>query len=127
MKNILLGVVGGFTIIYMTIIGLTIFGIQSRENELQNCLSMILLDELEQHYVPEIFRGDDYQCAERDMIAQEIQSELERRIQSDTDFSVDILACDMDKGLLSVRVKEKYLLPNGAGREWSFTKTAIME
>ena len=74
-----------------------------------------------------MFREDGYSCTGSDVIAQEIRQELERRIQSDTEFSVEIIACDMDKGLLSVRVKETYPLPNGASREWSFAKTAIME
>lgn len=127
MKNVVLGVMGGFMLLYMAIIGLTIFGIQSRENELKNCLSGIVFDELKLHYVPPILRQPDYEPTEAAVIEKEIQQELQCRITSDSQYVVELLACDMEKGLLSVQVVEAYQLPNGKEKKWQYTKTAMIE
>lgn len=127
MKNVVLGVVGGFLLLYIAMIGLTIFGIQSRENELENCLSDIVLDEIKLHYIPPVLREPDYEPVSSGVIQKEIRKELQYRITSDSDYSVELLACDMDKGLLSVCVVETYRLPNGKEKRWKYTKTAIID
>lgn len=127
MKNIILGIIGGFLIIYTAVIGLIVYGIQSRENEVQNALSEIVVDTLADYYVPEFLRDDDYEPESAETIAQEITEELLRRISSDSEVAVTVIACDLDKGLLSVRVDEAYQLPNGSTRVWAFAKTAIVD
>jgi hypothetical protein len=127
MKNVVLGMIGGILIIYTALISLTIYGIQSRKNEVENALSQVVVDTLKEHYVPEMFRDLDYSPDSADSIGEEICGELERRITSDSEVTVTILSCDMDKGILSVRVDESYRLFDGTQREWSFSKTAIVD
>lgn len=114
-------------IIYTAVISLTIYGIQSRENEVQNALSEIVVDTLSEYYVPEILRGSGYVPEETEEIEREIREELLRRISSDTTVRVTVIACDMEKGILSVRVDETYQLPNGAQKVWAYAKTAIVD
>jgi hypothetical protein len=85
------------------------------------------VDTLKEHYVPEMFRDLDYSPDSADSIGEEIRGELERRITSDSEVTVTILSCDMDKGILSVRVDESYRVFNGTQRDWSFSKTAIVD
>jgi hypothetical protein len=127
MKNTILGIVGGLLIIYTAVIALTIYGIQTRKNEVENVLSQIVVDTLKEHYVPEILRDMDYRPDPPDDIETEIRDELALRITSDTDVTITILACDMDKGILSVRVDETYYLFNGVERNYSHSKTAIVD
>ena len=41
--------------------------------------------------------------------------------------SLVLLACDMDMGILSVRVDETFMLPGGKEKSWHYAKTAIVE
>ncbi len=127
MKTVILGMIGGFLIIYTTVTGLTVYEIQSRENEVQNALSEIVVDTLSEYYVPEFLRDSDYEPKQMETIELEICEELSRRISSDSRVEVTIIACDMDTGILSVRVDEAYQLPDGSERVWAFAKTAIVD
>jgi hypothetical protein len=127
MKNAVLGIIGGLLIIYTAVIALTIYGIQTRKNEVENVLSQIVVDTLKEHYIPEILRDTDYRPDLPTDIEAEIRDELALRITSDTDVTITILACDMDKGILSVRVDETYYLFNGVERNYSHSKTAIVD
>jgi hypothetical protein len=127
MKNAVLGIIGGLLIIYTAVIALTIYGIQTRKNEVENVLSQIVVDTLKEHYVPEILRDIDYRPDLPSDIEAEIRDELALRITSDTEVRVTVLACDMDNGILSVRVDETYYLFNGAERNYSYAKTAIVD
>jgi hypothetical protein len=93
----------------------------------ENVLSQIVVDTLREHYVPESLREPDYRPDLQRDIEAEIRDELALRITSDTEVSVTILACDMDKGILSVRVDETYYLFNRAERNYSYAKTAIVD
>jgi hypothetical protein len=127
MKNVVLGMIGGILIIYTAVIALTIYGIQARKNEVENVLSQVVVDTLKEHYVPEMLRDLDYGPDSAESIGEEIRRELDGRIMSDSEVTVTILSCDMDKGILSVRVDESYRLFNGTQRKWSFSKTAIVD
>jgi hypothetical protein len=127
MKNAVLGIIGAIMIVYTAVIGLTIYGIQSRKNEVENVLSQIVVDTLKEHYVPEILRDTDYRPDPPADIEAEIRDELALRITSDTEVTITILACDMDKGILSVRVDETYYLFNRAERNFTYAKTAIVD
>jgi hypothetical protein len=127
MKNAVLGIIGGLLIIYTAVIALTIYGIQTRKNEVENVLSQIVVDTLKEHYIPEILRDTEYRPDPPDDIEAEIRDELALRITSDTDVTVTILSCDMDKGILSVRVDETYSLYRGIQRNYTYAKTAIVD
>jgi hypothetical protein len=127
MKNIIVGVFGGLIFFYTILISLSIYSVQSRKNELKNCLSEIVWQTLDSYYVPVVLREADYEAADEELIEEELIEELERRLRSDSTYSITILACDMDKGILSVRVDERYSLPNGKEKRWHYAKTAIVE
>ena len=127
MKNIILGIIGTFLVIYTAVISLTVYGVQSRKNEVENVLSGIVTETLAEYYVPEILRDEKYVPANRTVVENTLSEELLRRITSDSDVQITIIACDMDKGILSARVDETYFLPNGTKKTWSFAKTAIVD
>lgn len=127
MKNVILGLFGGIVFIYSVIICLSIFTIQSRKNEVENCLAQIVEQTLEENYVPLLMRTNDYQVPDATIVKNQIIKDIERRITSNSTYTITILACDMDKGILSVRIDEAYPMPMGKRRAWHFTKTAIVE
>ena len=56
-----------------------------------------------------------------------LREEIAMRISSDTQVQTEVLACDMEKGLLSVRVTERFSLPGGRQKTLVFAKTAIID
>lgn len=127
MKNVIIGVFGGMMFFYTIMIAVSIYSVQSRKNELENCLSEIVWQTLDNYYVPKILRESDYEPVSEEKVREEVSEEIERRMHSDSNYSITILACDMDMGILSVRVDEKYILPNGKEKSWHYAKTAVVE
>lgn len=127
MKNVILGIFGIFCVIYTTIISLTIYAIQSRKNELENCLSQVIEAVLKEHYSPIELREESHIAKSEEEIRTQIEQEIRLRIHSETLVDVQILVCNMEKGILSVLVKEQFKLPNGHVKTASYSKTAIME
>ncbi len=127
MKNVILGIIGIFIVIYTVLISLSIYSVQSRKNELENCLSQVVEYVLEENYRPkEMLYGTGIPKSNEE-IAKEIEKLIRMRISSDTMVDVYILECDMEKGILSVRIEETYILPNGKIRTDSYAKTAIID
>ncbi len=127
MKNVILGITGGFLAVYMVILSLSLYGIQTRKNELENCLAQITEGFLEEHYVPEVLRTEQTSFLSKEEAAQMLREEIAMRISSDTQVQTEVLACDMEKGLLSVRVTERFSLPGGRQKTLVFAKTAIID
>lgn len=126
MKNVIMGIVGGFLIVYAVVLSLSVYGMQSRENELNNHLSAVVVEVLENNYAPSGIRIDGKTARSNQEIQKEVEEELRLRIHSDTDVKVSILACDMNMGILSVKVEEEYKTPCG-NRTFVRQKTAIVE
>ncbi len=116
MKNIMLGAIGGIVIIYMVLIQLSAYAGNIRANELENCVSDACMQTLKKHY-----GGSDGEAGA------DVESRIRERISSDSEITVSITGCDMEKGLLSVVVSETFSYPNGTQRTFTAEKTAIME
>ena len=127
MKNVMIGVFGGLMFFYTIMISISIYSIQSHKNELKNCLSEIVWQTLDNYYVPKILREQDYEPVSEEKVTKEVAEEIERRLRSDSNYSITVLACDMDMGILSVRVDETFMLPGGKEKSWHYAKTAIVE
>ena len=50
MKNMVLGILGIFIGIYTIVVSLSIYSMQTRKNELENCLSQVVKHTLETYY-----------------------------------------------------------------------------
>ena len=127
MKNIILGISGGLVLIYTIVICLTIYGNSSRSNEVEYALSQVVMSTLKENYVAVAMRDAAYQPATEEAVLKEVQEKLLSYVDSDTNVSVSLRACDMEKGILSVSVKETYKTPLGQKKEACYEKTAIVE
>ena len=116
MKNIMIGAVGCIVIIYMVLIQLSVYAGNIRENELENGISESCMQTLKKYY-----GGNDVD-AERD-----VTGRIRKRLSSDSEVNIEVLVCDMTKGILSVSVDETFRYPNGNMRTITGKKTAIME
>lgn len=116
MKNTILGILGVFITIYTIAIGMEIYNIQVRKNQLDHAVSKIVKEVLEIHY-----KGSDTQAK------QDLEKRITESLHSNAEIKIQILELDMEKGVLSVTVTEKYQQMNGTTRMESVNKTAIVE
>ena len=137
MKNIFLGIIGMFLLLDTAVLQLGMFQIYSRKNEINNCLSEVLESTLNDHYytMEDKNPGVCETVSEESLpgylseeeIAVQVTEDLKLRLKSDLDLKITILACDMEKGILSVEVTETFLLPDGSKKEVSGKKTVIVD
>lgn len=116
MKNTILGILGVFIIIYTIVIGMEVYNTQIRKNQLDNAVSKIVKDVLEVHY-----KGSDTQAK------QDLEKRIKESLHKNAEIEIEVLSLDMEKGVLSVTVRENYQQMNGRFRTESVNKTAIIE
>lgn len=126
MKNIILGIFGAFLAVYTAIMGLCMYNIYARKDELDNCLSEVLESIMEEYYVGDCFVNFKNQYSDV-QIQKCVEEALRLRTNLDSDMEITFLACDMEKGILSVAVKESFPLPNGKTKTISAKKTLISD
>ncbi|MDD6504888.1 MAG: hypothetical protein PUF45_05570 [Lachnospiraceae bacterium] len=126
MKQVILGVYGIFLMVAMTMLGLTVYGMQSRENEMNNCLSRIVMDTLEENYVPH-FLQNELEGKRDDEVAAELKRRIGEAIHTDSEVEINVICCDTKKGILSVAVTESYNTPLGIRTEREYRRTAIVD
>lgn len=117
MKNAILGVIGAFLIIYTTVIGLGIYNTSSRYNQMENILSQVLKQTLENGF------GQENTTMQQEQLIEEIKY----RLGNDSDVTVDIHCMDYKKGIISVTVEESFVQINGSKKVLEWTKTVIMD
>ena len=116
-KNIILGTIGVFIIIYVACIGMNIYSLQTHKNELNHVVSRAV-----EHGLKTGFRTKDEQ-----EVLVELEQEITESLNENSKVSVDVKAIDMQKGLLSVEVTEEFTYITGKEKRISQEKTAIMD
>lgn len=117
MKNILLGLIGVMITVYTLLIGLNILTVQSHKNQLERNLSRVVKNVLE----------GEYEQPSEESILQMMQEEVSDVMQEKGKREVEILALDLQKGILSVRVTEYITTIVGTQKEIVIEKTALVE
>lgn len=116
MKNTILGIVGIFITIYTIAISMELYNLQVRKNQLDNSVSRIVQKTLEDYY-----QGDNIQAK------QALERGIYESLHPSAKIELEILALDMEKGIISIVVTEEYRQMNGKIRTEGINKTAIME
>lgn len=118
MKNIVLGMIGGAVAVYLLVFCLSVYSISSRKNEMENCMSQVLEQNL-MNYYGEIYTNEEVKTA--------IKQDLLMRLQADSRISVDVHTCDVQQGIISVKLQEEFYLPTGTKKIIECNKTIIAE
>lgn len=118
MKNIVLGFVGCLLVLCTVLSCLSIYSISVRKNEIENCTAQVVEQTLKCYYQS----GKSYQ-----EVSEAFMQELMTRLGSSSQLMVEFRSCDMEQGLLSVRVAEIFTLPGGKEKEVACEKTMIVE
>lgn len=122
MKNTIISIVLVLLTILTSLILLTLYGQNTRQNELDEALSVAVEQSLENLKIKKAYSIDDTE----EFVA-DFNENLIIAIESDSEVKVEVLAVDIDKGLLDVNVVETFSQPNGSVRTASCRKTIIMD
>lgn len=118
MKNIILGMVGFFVILYTLLIGLNVSYYQTQKNEMEKQVSRIVKNTLEEQF------QEGEEAFVEELLLQEITDCISTKGGS---LEVLVEAMDLRKGLLSVKVIKRVEMLNGREKEIVVEKTAIVE
>lgn len=142
MKQVILGILGTAMVIYTVISCMAVYSISSRRNEMENCLATVLKQNMDAYYVRQIPRWEKktdggtaswevvYEPERKysdEQVAAFVKQDLVTQLRSDSKVTVSILACDMEKGILSAGITEQFFLPNGQEKVLRCSKTLVVE
>ena len=108
MKNVIVMMISAILGVLTLMVVMTMNGRTNRSMELQSSLPSIVESTLENMAVSKKYTIND----RNEFLADMVES-LAVSLDAASDIKVDVLGCDMEKGLLSVRVTAEYLHPNG--------------
>lgn len=118
MKNVILGFLGCLIAVCTIFICIDIYSISVRRNELENCIGQVLKQSMKEYYRTEMSDAEAAAC---------VRQELAERLHSASQISINIRACSMELGILSVEVTETFVLPGGKKQSVKYEKTIIVE
>lgn len=121
MKHVVFGMITGVMLIYVIAIGISLFSISSHRNELDNALSQEMETVMRTYYQ----NGESGNAS--DKAKEEIERLLRGRITSDSKVEVLVITCDMELGILTVKMTSHFPLPNGKMTKVEKEKTLIVE
>lgn len=114
-------------LIQVLCIGISVYTKGTRQNELSSVFSSVLKQTLEHYYIADDFRSAAGQTARQEEIYAAIEEEMKQRISTDCDISIEILVCDMDKGILSAKANSFYVYPTGSRENYQISKTVLID
>lgn len=122
MKNVIIASGLVLILIFTAVISLTIFSRNPRQNEPEEALSRAVEQSLESLMVDK-----QYSIANAEEFVAEFTQRLVLGVDSKSTITVNVLAVDIEKGLLDVEVVERYPQPNGSTGEVRCRRTAILD
>jgi hypothetical protein len=117
LKAVILGAIGAFIMLYTVITGLGVYNTETRYQEMETALSQVLKQTLEVNYGKQTTEEHKEQLVE----------DILYRMGSDSDVDVIIHSMHLQKGIISVTVKESFVQLNGKKKELKWEKTAIID
>lgn len=122
MKNVLIAAGLVVIIVFTTVISLTMFGHNTRQNEVEAALTSAVEQTLSNLMVEKHYSINNT----HEFIA-DFTQRLVLGLDSDSEVTINILAMDMEKGLLDVEVVETYRQMDGSTGSASYRKTVILD
>lgn len=125
MKNIIFGGAGMTVIVLVSVILLSVAGRGIRSHELNIAVARAVKNTVETGYERAQTEGNSASLKE-EMTAY-LGQEIINAVQSEAAVQIEVLEMELEKGIVSARVTEGFLYPNGKQSEVSVTKTAIAD
>ena len=122
MKNVIIAVGLVLVLILSAFISLTVYSHNSRQNEVEEALTVAV-----EQALANLMIDKQYSIDSKEEFVADFTQRLILGIDSDSTITVNILAVDIKKGLLDVEVVEEYPQMNGSVGTASYRKTVILE
>lgn len=117
MKTVILGIIGAFIMVYTVITGLGVYNTETRYEEMENAISQVIKQTLEVNYGKQT----------TEQRKEQLVADIKYRMGSDSDVEVIIHSMHLQKGIISVTVKETFRQLNGKEKQLEWKKTAIID
>ena len=117
MKTVILGTIGAFIMVYTVITGLGVYNTETRYEEMENAISQVIKQTLEVNYGKQT----------TEQRKEQLVADIKYRMGSDSDVEVIIHSMHLQKGIISVTVKETFRQLNGKEKQLEWNKTAIID
>jgi len=123
LKHAVYGVVLGIIFFLFVFIGSSVQGRAVRDDEAEESLS-----EAVESTMTALFSGNEqYGILDNEKFVADFLRELSLQLGSDSELSVEVEKADYEKGMLSIKVTEKYTHPNGNEGVVEAYKTVIYD
>ncbi len=165
MKNMILGMLCCAIAICTIISCLSIYSVSSRKNEMENCVSQVLSQNLQDYYVrwkkliierevitgwtntevpegeedaeppaPEPIIGIETEIVMIPLrqygdgtVASFVRQDIAAQLRSDSRTDIQVLACNMESGIISVEVTQFFYMPTGTEKRLKCRKTVVVD
>ena len=117
MKTVILGTIGAFIMVYTVITGLGVYNTETRYEEMENAISQVIKQTLEVNYGKQT----------TEQRKEQLVADIKYRMGSDSDVEVIVHSMHLQKGIISVTVKETFRQLNGKEKQLEWKKTAIID
>lgn len=124
MKNTVLGIIGCLIAVYTAMLSLSVYNVCVRRNQMEKTLSSVLQCAMESYYEPNMYIVDK-ETVDNYEVKKAIISDLEERFTADGEVDAMVYVCDMQKGIISAGVEEKFNLPIGITKKISCKKIIL--
>ena len=122
MKNMIIAFGLVIVIVLSALVSLTVYSYNARQNEVEEALTVAVEQALKDLVIDQETVSED----PNEFVADFVQW-LVLGIDSDSEITVNILAMDLEKGLLDVEVIERFQQVNGSIGTASYRKTVILD
>lgn len=126
MKNVIMGVIGGLLVVYTIVLTLGLYSVNVRKNEVNNCVAAVLGTTMSRYYEQNDVTPYS-EVVNNALVENEIKAQIMERLNSDSEVSIRVNACDINKGIISVNVQEKFVMPGGIEKTIDCKKTVIID
>lgn len=126
MKNTVLGIIGCLIAVYTAMLSLSVYNVCVRRNQMEKTLSSVLQCAMESYYEPNMYIVDK-ETVDNYEVKKAIISDLEERFTADGKVDAMVYVCDMQKGIISAGVEEKFNLPIGITKKISCKKIILAD
>ena len=126
MKNTVLGIIGCLIAVYTAMLSLSVYNVCVRRNQMEKALSSVLQCAMDSYYKPNMYIVDK-ETVDNYEVKKAIISDLEERFTADGEVDAMVYVCDMQKGIISAGVEEKFNLPIGITKKISCKKIILAD
>ena len=108
MKNVVLGIIGCLIVLYTAMLGLSVYNMTVRENQMEKSLSLALSGAMNRYYEPNMYIVDKKPVSSYD-VEKAVIEDINERLTAGGSAIATVYVCDMEKGIISAgRVQASY-------------------